>query len=129
MDLLRSVKGYLRTTHEYAVGDRNIVVDGPANVGKTTMLLRLALEVEMAQARMNPDYRRHGHVPMVYIEAAPRAYLRREPSWVTCAQWVLIEALTAEVIRSRSARLQQLGMLLRPHLDENLRRHLSSATT
>lgn len=73
MDLLRSVKGYLRTTHEYAIGERNIVLDGPANVGKTTMLLRLAREVEMAQARMNPDYREHGHVPVVYIEVAPRS--------------------------------------------------------
>ncbi|MDJ0362285.1 hypothetical protein [Rhodococcus sp. H29-C3] len=58
-----------------------------------------------------------------------RAYLRGELAWVTGAQWVLIEALTIEVIRSRSARLQQLGMLLRPHLDEKLRRHFSSATT
>ncbi|UPW04843.1 TniB family NTP-binding protein [Rhodococcus pyridinivorans] len=73
MELLRSVKDYLRTTHEYAVGERNIVLDGPANVGKTTMLLRLAREVEMAQARLNPAYRRHGHVPVVYIEVAPRS--------------------------------------------------------
>lgn len=73
MDLLRSVKGYLRTTHACAVGESNLVLDGPANVGKTTMLLRLAREVEMAQARLNPDYRHHGDIPVVYIEVAPRA--------------------------------------------------------
>jgi DNA polymerase III delta prime subunit len=73
MDLLRSVKGYLRTTHACAVGERNVVLDGPANVGKTTMLLRLAREIEMAQARMNPSYRRHGVVPVVYIEVTPRS--------------------------------------------------------
>lgn len=58
-----------------------------------------------------------------------RAYLRRELDWVTGEQWVLVEALAVEVIRSRSARLQQLGVLLRSHRDEQLRRpHLPSAT-
>jgi cytidylate kinase len=73
IDLLRSVKGYLRTTHDYAVGERSVVLDGPANTGKTTMLLRLAREIEMAEARMNPAYRDHGTVPVVYIEVAPKA--------------------------------------------------------
>lgn len=73
LDLLRSVKGYLRTTHPLGVGERNVVLDGPANVGKTTMLLRLAREVEMAEARLNPDYRHQGVVPVVYIEVAPRS--------------------------------------------------------
>lgn len=73
MELLRSVKGYLRTTHPCAVGERNVVLDGPANVGKTTALLRLAREVEMVEQRLNPDYRRRGQVPVVYIEVAPRS--------------------------------------------------------
>ncbi len=73
MDLLRSVKGYLRTTCDLAVGERNVVLDGPANVGKTTMLLRLAREVEMAEQRMNPYYRAQGVVPVVYLEVAPRS--------------------------------------------------------
>lgn len=73
MNLLRSVRSYLRTTHPCAVGERNVVVDGPANVGKTTMLIRLAREVEMATGRMNPQFRDHGQVPVVYIEVAPRS--------------------------------------------------------
>lgn len=73
IDLLRSVKGYLRTTNPYAVGERNVVLDGPANVGKTTMLLRLAAAIEGNEVRMNPTYRGQGRVPVVYIEVAPKA--------------------------------------------------------
>lgn len=73
MGLLRSVRSYLRTTSSYAVGERAVVLDGPANTGKTTMLLRLAREVEAATARMNPDYRDHGIVPVAYIEVAPKS--------------------------------------------------------
>lgn len=47
-----------------------------------------------------------------------RAHLRRELDWVTGEQWVLIEALTVEVIRSRSARLHELEALLRPHREK-----------
>lgn len=73
IDLLRSVKGYLRTTNPHAVGERNVVLDGPANVGKTTMLLRLAAAIEGNEARLNPGYRDQGRVPVVYIEVAPRS--------------------------------------------------------
>jgi hypothetical protein len=34
MDLLRSVKGYLRTTHVCAVGERNLVLDGSPTSAK-----------------------------------------------------------------------------------------------
>ncbi|TQC46237.1 hypothetical protein EEB14_27165 [Rhodococcus sp. WS4] len=75
-----------------------------------------------APAVQAPRLRGHRHsVPQP--RAPPRAPAPRTRLGHR-AQWVLVEALTVEVIRSRSARLHELGALLRPHRDKQLGRHL-----
>ena len=45
-----------------------------------------------------------------------RAHLRRQLAWIPGRKWVLVEALTDELIRSRRSRLAQLDALLSRHL-------------
>ncbi len=48
-----------------------------------------------------------------------RAQLRRQLAWIPGDAWVLVEALTAELIYSRQARMQQLGRLFNRHPHRN----------
>lgn len=51
------------------------------------------------------------------------AHLDRELAWIPDQKRVLVQALAAELIRTRRARLADLDRLLGPYLQEQLRRH------
>lgn len=54
-------------------GSDLIILDGPANSGKTTALLAVGKQVEQRVARLQPDYREAGVVPVVKIDTPPKA--------------------------------------------------------
>lgn len=72
-ELVESARSVLRTRSPFAIGDRGLILDGPATVGKTTTLFRFARMVENKAAKDNPKYREDGEVPVVYVEVPPRA--------------------------------------------------------
>lgn len=54
-------------------GSDLIILDGPANSGKTSALLAVGKQVEQRVARLYPDYREAGVVPVVHIDMSPKA--------------------------------------------------------
>lgn len=71
--LVRTGRSLVRMRDPHTVGERGIVLTGPANIGKTTSLMRLTKDAEDLAAKRNPRYREQGTVPVAYIEMAPKA--------------------------------------------------------
>lgn len=71
--LEKTTRAFLRMHHINAVGARGVVLTGPAHVGKTSALVRLAREVEWWTRKYNPDFREQGITPVVLIEMEPKA--------------------------------------------------------
>jgi hypothetical protein len=73
VNVMRTVRADLRTSDALTVGESGVVLTGPAHIGKTTALWKMALLVEQRVAKADPDYRASGVVPVVYIEVPPNA--------------------------------------------------------
>lgn len=63
----------LRVHDPDALGERGIVLTGPAHIGKTTALIKTAAKVEDHVARRNPGYLAEGQAPVAYVEMSPKA--------------------------------------------------------
>ncbi len=66
-------RALLRTHNPNTVGAHGIVLDGPPHIGKTSVLIRQAREVERMEGKRNPEFRDEGLVPVAYIEMEPNS--------------------------------------------------------
>lgn len=72
-DLEKTALAFMRMHDPNTVGEHGIVLTGPAHVGKTSALVRLARQIEWWTRKYNPTFREQGITPVVYIEMQPKA--------------------------------------------------------